>query len=94
MSIEERPVFGVGLGNDGARVLLLGITKGTWDTIQNGMSKDIDLSSIGIPLKVLIFGADTHADVMKIINETFAQAGIPVLDERRKDFSSGGNLKG
>lgn len=87
VDIEERPVFGYGPGADGSTVLLLGIPRRAWETMQDGHAKDLDLTGIGLPVKLLIFGADDHASVMKVINASFAEAGVPVLDERRRDFS-------
>ena len=85
--IDERIVFGIADSSDGKPTLLLGISRHCWETMQNGLCKDLDLTGIGLPIRLLVFGGDDHDGVMKTLYQSFAEAGVPILDERRRDFS-------
>ncbi len=45
-------------------------------------------SSIGIPLQMMLYGADTHADAVKVIEDVAKSKGIVLDDQRRKDFTA------
>lgn len=86
---EEQVIFCVspeGQG-DGMPVLLLGVSTAAWEYMKDGMAHTLDLTSIGLPIKLLIYGAKDHDAVMKVIEEHNAKRGIATLDERRTDFS-------
>lgn len=93
--VDKRMVFAVGdLGRNGEQALLLGIPAAVWDEIKGGaISHDLDLTVLGIPLKLVLFGGADHSACLKVIEEAARKHGVPLLDERRKDFSIKGNKR-
>lgn len=89
MDIEEKMVFAIspeGQG-DGVPVLLVGVPKGAWQYMRNGKTHTFDLTSAGLPVKLVLFGGRDHADVMRHVNEAMKMTNTPYLDQRRTDFS-------
>jgi hypothetical protein len=89
MDIEEKIVFAVspsGQG-DGVPVMLLGIPKGAWQYMRNGKTHTFDLTSAGIPVKLVLFGGRDHAEVMRTVDEAMKISNTPYLDKRRDDFA-------
>lgn len=85
---EEQMVFAVSPGNgDGVPLVLLGIPAGAWEYMKDGKTHSFDLTKVGLPIKLMLFGAADHAEAMKIITADMASAGVTVRDERRRDFS-------
>lgn len=50
------------------------------------LGRDLDLTSIGIPLKMIIYGCADHDAGVRIIEDAARKNNVPLLDERRKDF--------
>lgn len=87
-NIEEKIVFGVAPTNDGKPpAILLGIPKGAWDYMKDGLTHTFDLTSIGLPIRLIIFRGKDHTSVMQTIEGSMKDAGVPILDQRNKDFS-------
>lgn len=87
--IEEKVVFAVspdGQG-DGVPVVLLGIPYRAYKRMKNGNTSTFDLTKAGIPVKLVLYGAENHTAAMKMIEAHMAKTGTPMLDERRADFS-------
>jgi hypothetical protein len=85
---EDKIVFMVAPTTDEKPpILVFGIPKAAWDYMADGKTHTFDFTKIGIPLRVMMFGGKDHSDCMRMINETAAANKIPVLDERRRDFS-------
>lgn len=55
--------------------------------MKNGKTHNLDLTRIGLPVKFMLYGGDSHSDCMKMIEDRMAKEGIPVLDQRREDFT-------
>jgi hypothetical protein len=72
---------------DGAPVVILGIPKGAWEYMKDGKTHTFDLTSIGLPIKLILFGADDHASAMKAIDGSLQAQGVPYFDKRAEDFS-------
>jgi hypothetical protein len=86
--IEEKMVFGVSPGDgDGIPLVLLDIPKGAWEHMKDGKTHTFDLTKIGMPIKIMLYGADDHAAAMKMIEVHLAERGVPYIDARRDDFS-------
>jgi hypothetical protein len=88
-NIEEKIVFAIapsGQG-DGVPLLLVGVPTGAWDYMKDGKTHHFDLSSIGIPFKLMMYGASDHGAAMKVIEEAAKQQNVPLLDERRRDWA-------
>lgn len=89
MNIEEKMVFGVspeGQG-DGVPLVLLGIPAGAWEYMREGKTHTFDLTKIGLPIKIMLYGAADHAAAMKLIEGHLTDKGMPYVDARREDFS-------
>lgn len=68
-------------------ILSIGIPAKAWERIKDGTADTIDLSAFGCPIRVMIWGAETHDAAVDTIMTFAKNNGIPVLDERRRDFS-------
>jgi hypothetical protein len=89
--IDEKIVFSLipGSDNDTAMpILILGVPRAAWDYMKGGKTHNFDFSSIGIPLQMMLYGADTHADAVKVIEDVAESKGIVLDDQRRKDFTA------
>lgn len=86
--IETKCVFATGVQPDSAvPVVLIGIPRAAYERMKDGLTSTFDLSNIGVPLKLLIFGAPTHDDAMKTIEAAARASQTPLLDARGADFS-------
>lgn len=89
MKKEEKVVFGIsyeGQG-DGVPLIMMGIPAAAWDYMRDGKTHTFDLTKAGLPVKVILFGAKTHDDVVKVFGQINAAAGAPYIDARNQDFS-------
>mgnify|MGYP005820188899 CR=1 FL=1 len=91
---EEQVVFGVGPCDDNKTAIILGVSKSSWEYMKDGLCHAFDLSSIGLPLKIVLFGAETREIAQKQIEKSMHDQGVPVLDETRRDFSIKGPADG
>lgn len=88
-NIEQKLVFAIspeGSG-DGVPMLLVGVPRDAWLYMKDGKTHHFDLSSIGIPIKLMMFGAKNHDAAMEVMQQAIAASGNAYLDERQKDFS-------
>ncbi|TIM16233.1 MAG: hypothetical protein E5Y67_03300 [Mesorhizobium sp.] len=87
---DEKLVFAVspaGQG-DGVPILLVGVPNGAWEYyMKDGKTHHFDLTKAGVPVKLLLFGAESHAAAMKVIDDAMKASGTAYLDERRTDFA-------
>ena len=89
-TIDEKIVFCVAQGAPGeAPTAILGIPTGAWVYMADGKTHDMDLTKIGIPVKIILFGGSSHRECMSFIERSAAAGGIVIDDQRRKDFSIG-----
>jgi hypothetical protein len=89
MISEEKMIFGVspdGTG-DGVPLVLLGIPAEAWEYMKDGKTHNFDLTKVGLPIKIIIFGAESHDAAIKMINGHMSEHNLPYFDERHKDFS-------
>lgn len=87
--VEDKVVFGLcpdGQG-DGVPLLLLGVPRGAWNYMRDGKTHTFDLTRVGLPVKLILFGATDHASAKAVIEAHNAGLGAPTLDLRRDDFS-------
>lgn len=89
MTIQQRLVFAISPGGtgDGVPLLLVGIPQGAFDYMRDGKTNTLDLTKLGVPLKLVVYGAESHAAAKKIIDDHNAAQGVPCLDLRRDNFS-------
>lgn len=85
----QRPnnlVFCLGHGNpDLPPTLLLGITEAAWDYLKQGGVNHFDLSSMGLELRVVVFGGKDQEEVYEALRIAAKSAGGELLDQRDKD---------
>lgn len=88
-NIEDKIVFGVSLKGqgDGVPLILLGVPAGAWEYMRAGKTHHFDLTPIGIPFKLMMFGAADHTTALKTIEEANKSRGLATLDMRNRDFS-------
>jgi len=58
-----------------------------WEYMKDGLTHTFDLTGIGVPVRMMLFRGKDHGAVMTEIESAAKAAGIPLLDERRRDFS-------
>jgi hypothetical protein len=86
-NIEEKMVFGLAPTASGKPVLMLGVPQGAWEYMKDGKTHTFDLTSLGVPIMLMLYGAKDHAEAVKLIEDHCKQQNVPLLDERRKDWS-------
>ena len=72
---------------EGGTMVLLGIPAAAWDYMKDGKTHLFDLTKLGLPIQLVLFGAESHDAAMKVIEARNSRLGIAALDERRADFS-------
>lgn len=88
---EQKVVFGIsyeGQG-DGIPVVVLGIPAAAWEYMRDGKTHTFDLTKAGVAVKLILFGAETHEEAVKVFGQMNAAADAPYIDARNKDFSIG-----
>ena len=87
-SINEKCVFAVlPIHDSEVPILLVGFPRKALNKMMNDKSThNFDLTSTGIPIKMMFFSENTHADCMKVLEQAAADAGIPLNDMRNQDF--------
>jgi hypothetical protein len=87
-NLDEQLVFGLVPTLDGKPpIVMVGMPTGAWETIKDGHTQTFDLTSVGIPFRFLIYGGKDHTSCLKVIEDTAKLHGVPIVDERRKDWS-------
>lgn len=67
---------------------LIGIPAACWDYIKDGKTNTLDLeAATGIPLKLIVYGAEDHDTAVAVIHAHNARLGLATLDMRREDYS-------
>lgn len=67
MSEGKRILFAVapdGTG-DGVPLVIFGISKTAWEYMKDGKTHHFDLTGAGVPVKVVLFGGDSIADIQQ-----------------------------
>lgn len=85
---DDKLVFALMPTTDGGSPLLsIGVPRAAWERLKDGIGDTIDLSPLGFPVRIMVFGTESHAEGVKLLMEGAKRAGVAVLDERRRDFS-------
>jgi hypothetical protein len=89
-NIEDKVVFGVCPGGegDGVPLVLLGIPKGAWEYMKDGKTHNFDLTKAGIPVKLMLYGGDSHSHCMKMIEAHLSKQDLPYWTRDAKIFQS------
>ena len=87
--IEQKLVFAVAPSSEheGNITVLIGIPRGAWEYMKDGKTNHVDLSSAGLPLQFIVYGAENHDAAKAVIDEHNARHDLTALDRRRDDFS-------
>lgn len=86
---NEKLVFAVapsGTG-DNVPIVIVGVPADAWKYMSDGKTHHFDLTSVGLPVKFMLFGADDHDSALRVLQEAAAARGMPLQDLRRRDFS-------
>lgn len=59
-------------------VVILGIPAGAWDYMRGGLSHTFDLTSVGIPIQIIMFRGESYADVISTIENVAKETRMPV----------------
>jgi hypothetical protein len=87
-NLEDKLVFAVAPAPDGgAPLIIIGLPTGAWEHMKDGKTENLDLTRIGLPFKLMMFGAENHSAAMKVLNDFMAASGVPYLDKRNEDFT-------
>ncbi|WP_288959800.1 hypothetical protein [uncultured Sulfitobacter sp.] len=84
---EEKAVFGIAATEAGQPIAIIGIPEGAWDHMKEGKTHTFDLTALGFPVQIMLFGAKDHQDAMQLLTQGAEAAGAPITDLRKKDFS-------
>lgn len=82
MQSEEKVVFAIA---EDRKTVILGVSEASWEHMKNGMTHTFDLTSLGVPFKIIMFGGKTRTDVLKPLN-----MNENTLDLSGLDFGFGG----
>ena len=86
--IEKRMVWGIIPTTDGKPpIIMLGIPQGAWNRLKHHEAQTIDMTRHKIPLRVMVYGGQSHKDCLEVIEKAARSAGIAIIDERRDDHS-------
>lgn len=86
MAKEEKIVFGVSPRESGAD-LLLGISRAAWEYMQHGQTQTIDLTKLGLPFRLILWGGATQAEIRAAVEVHNAKLGLVTEDQTDRDFS-------
>lgn len=84
---NEQVTFMLGADGQGRPMLIFGMTDAAWEYMKDGLTHNFDFTSIGLPMTAMILrGKDSEA-VMAELQAAADTLGIPIQDDRDKDFS-------
>lgn len=88
---EERILFAVTELDAPAPLVVMGLPAGAWEYMQDGKTHTFDLTKIGIPVRIVLYGGP-DANAVKAALEGFASAqGLETVDRRDEDMSIRGD---
>ena len=85
--LDNQPMFMVSMAKDGIPFVIIGVPQGATTALERGMGHDFDLTPAGVPIRFSVMYGKDHVDVLTQIEDVAKQLDIPIIDERRKDFS-------
>jgi hypothetical protein len=84
---ERKIVFALFTASDGKPTLILGVPKLAWLYMKDGKTHHFDLSSIGIPLQLMLFGAKNSSQARQFIETGMKLRDQPFHADYDKDFA-------
>jgi arsenate reductase-like glutaredoxin family protein len=82
----KQMVFGVSKAPDGTPYLLLGVTASAWDHIKTGNTNHFDLTNVGVPLRLMIYGASDREAAIKVIEDHNSRVGMKTQSDLSRDY--------
>ncbi|MGH8596001.1 MAG: hypothetical protein ACREXT_05020 [Gammaproteobacteria bacterium] len=92
MAGEDKMVFAVSMDGD-EPMLLLGIPQAAWEYMRGGKTHHFDLTKVGVPIKLLVFGCKDRAEAVAHIETHNRKQGLSTLYQPGKDFGIDGAKK-
>lgn len=86
MTPEQKVVFGLSPRDTGVD-LLLGISLPAWEYMKDGNTHTIDLTKLGLPFRLIIWGGATQAEIRAAVETHNAKLGLVTEDQTDRDFS-------
>ena len=68
-----------------APTVMLGITPDAWEYMKDGRTHTFDLTKVGAPIKIILFGEKSDEEIEKTVREVAAAKGINIIDRRNED---------
>lgn len=85
MDHKAKPVFAYTETPTGP-IMIVGMTTASWEYCKDGKTLTFDLDSVGIPLKLVIFGAENHEKAIEVIQTHNAFQEKSMIDVRDQDL--------
>lgn len=82
---EHKCIFALGVSPDGTKpTIILGVPKAAWDYMKDGKTHTFDFTQAGLPIQVIMFGAETQEEILELINQA---SKLPQFEQDlEKDF--------
>ena len=85
---REKVVFAVAPRADGGLDVLLGVSAASWEYMKDGKTHTFDLTKLGLPIRIMMFGSADHQKALDVIQAHNASIGVFETDDQRgRDFS-------
>ena len=81
----EQVVFGVSPREDGTVDVLLGVSVAAWEFMKDGRTHTFDLTKLGLPVRILLYGGPDQAKVREVIDQHNAALGLTEVEDRQED---------
>lgn len=85
MDREEKVIFAVAppAHANAPVTVVLGVPEGAWRYMNTGRTHTFDLTSLGLPIQIVMYGGQSHDHTMELIKPLLAE---DVVDARDRDF--------
>ncbi len=86
---ERKIVFGVSMSGqgDGIPLVMMGIPKGAWEWMKDGRTHSFDLTKVGLPVKLILYGAKNYNEALAAVKQHNKNIGVPTKEMMDEDFS-------
>ena len=82
--IDEKPVFMLAGGGSEGPIFVMGIPAKCWEYMKDGKTSTYDLTRVGMPIKIMLFGGDTHESIIRDFQKWADEHGAAFTDMRDK----------
>lgn len=80
-------VFAVVMMADGTPMLTIGIPEAAWEHMRLGNTSEFDMRKIGLPVAVTLFGGKDQDELMAMLSQGAAAAGVDLVHDLGRDYS-------